>query len=298
MTSTDALQKAFADLPDQITRTEIAAAAGLTETGVQNWFDAYPDFPPVVGKGGRFHLRDRDLVLAWLLGHPELLDSHRRGPKDLTERARSARPSNPVDEFLTVKETAQALGVSREAVQYYIASSAPGTTSDPFPPAIRQGRASLRSWPAVRSWVLRRADPLPGGNVSWEQLRPWLLAVHEQEKDEPDQGHDDKGLTYAQRDVLERARVATANGYQVPAEWTAEALGLDTLPVDEPDAAPKRLALTDLARELETSSGSLRGYVRRYPPGVRDPFPAADARGTRNVEDVRAWLRRSGPLAP
>jgi hypothetical protein len=299
VTSPHALRQAFAELPSQITVIEIAAVTGRTETGVQNWVDSYEDFPPVVGRRNRFHLRDRHRVLKWLLNHPNLLDENRRGPQDVGKRARAARPSS---ELLTVKETAEALGVTREAVQYYASSFTPETTNDPFPPATRQGRASIRSWPAVRSWLLRRDDPLPSGEVSWQELRSWLLAVHELEKDEPVQGRDDQGLTFAQRDVLERVRVATAQGHTVPDEWTAEVLGLDSLDTAEtPDAGPAaavRLTPSDLARELDISIGSLRGYERRYPAGCRDPFPAKDARSARDVEEVRAWLSRTGALAP
>lgn len=295
---TSAIQKAFAKLPVQITVPDIATATGRTESGVHNWIDAYDSFPPTEGQQGRFHVRSRDKVLDWLQQHPNLLDERRRGPQDLAQRARAARPSA---ESLTVKETAEVLGVTREAIQYYAASAKPGLSSDPFPPATRQGKISLRSWPAVRSWILRRNDPLPSNAASWQELRTWLLAVHDQEKNDPNPGRDEQGLTYAQRDVLERIRVATAQGHTVPDEWTAEVLGLDSLDAAEtPDAGPAaavRLTPSELAAELGITIGSLRGYARRYPADCRDPFPAKDARSARDVQEVRNWLSRTGALS-
>ncbi|MER0477035.1 hypothetical protein ABR737_01450 [Streptomyces sp. Edi2] len=299
LTSSHDLEQAFADLPSSITRKEIASAARRPEEGVQDWIDAYDDFPPVVGRRGNHPCRDRDGVLAWLLDHPHLFTEKRRGPQDIAQRARAASP----ELLVTVKGLADALGLAREAVQYYTATFTPEKTTDPFPPAARQGRTTVRSWPAVRSWLLRRNDPLPSGELRWPELRSWLLAVYEQEKDEPVQLHDEHGLSLAQRDVVERVRVAVASGHSVHAQWASEVPGLNrakaaaALSAGAGPVLSQRLAPTALARELGISIGSLRGFERRYPDWCRDPFPAKDGSGARDVEEVRAWLRR-GDLLP
>ncbi|WP_331750762.1 hypothetical protein OG215_36280 (plasmid) [Streptomyces globisporus] len=291
-----AIKKAFAELPEQVTVPQIATATGRTDSGVQNWIDTYDDFPDVLDVKDRFHLRLRRDVLNWLAKHPNLFDTKRRGPQKLDERALAARPAA---EFLTVKETAETLGVSRESIQYYAASAKPEVSRDPFPPAVRRGTSSLRSWPAVRSWILRRDDPLPSSPLPWEELRTWLLAVHDLEKDDSAPGLDDRGLTYAQRDVLERVRVAVAQGHTVPDGWAEGVLGLNPDDAVTPDAGPVaagRMTPSQLAAELGISLGSIRGYARRYPAGCRDPFPPKDEHSARDVEEVRSWLSRSGSL--
>ncbi|MFI1530937.1 helix-turn-helix transcriptional regulator [Streptomyces griseus] len=291
-----AIKKALAELPEQVTVPQIATATGRSDSGVQNWIDTYDDFPDVVGGKGRFHLRLRRDVLAWLAKHPNLFDTNRRGPQKLDERALAARPAA---EFLTVKETAETLGVSRESIQYYAASAKPEVSSDPFPPAVRRGTSSLRSWPAVRSWILRRDDPLPSSPMPWDELRTWLLAVYDLERGDSSPGLDDRGLTYAQRDVLERMRVAVAQGHAVPDGWAEEVPGLNLDTAATLDALPvaaRRLTPSQLAAELGISLGSIRGYARRYPAGCRDPFPPKDEHSARDIEEVRSWLSRSGSM--
>ncbi|MFG3429675.1 helix-turn-helix transcriptional regulator [Streptomyces californicus] len=288
-----AIKKAFAELPELITVPQIASATGRSDSGVKHWIDTYDDFPGVVEVKDRFYLRLRRDVLTWLTEHPNLLDARRRGPQKLAERALSARPAS---EFLTVKETAEALGVSRESIQYYAASAKPEVSSDPFPPAVRRGTSSLRSWPAVRSWILRRDDPIPSSPLSWEELRTWLLAVYDLEKDDSAPGLDDRGLTYAQRDVLERMRVAVAQGHAVRDGWAEEVPGLNLDTAVASPIAARRLTPSQLAAELGISVGSIRGNERRYPAGCRDPFPPKDKHSARDVEEVRSWLSRSGSM--
>ncbi|MFK0047994.1 hypothetical protein ACIQU4_28675 [Streptomyces sp. NPDC090741] len=299
MTTHKALKERFAALPDRITREEIAGATFRKVTGVQNWINAYEDFPPVVGKRERSGVRERDAVLVWLLEHENLLQERRPGPRNLTGQVRSARPGRVV----TVVDLTSVLGVNRAAVTHY-AKTAPEGSADPFPPYTERGRQSVRSWPAVRSWLLRRDDPLPQGDTSWEDLQKWLLAVYEVDKDDESLGHDEHGLTVAQRDVLERVRVAKAARRRVPAEWAAEVLGLSgpkdvarllAAPV-APAPLAEHLGPAALAREVGISERSLDGYARRYPAGCADPFPAKGDDGLRSVADVRAWLARTGSL--
>ncbi|MFI1765123.1 hypothetical protein ACH41H_24125 [Streptomyces sp. NPDC020800] len=297
MTTHKALKERFAALPDRITLEEIASATFREVTSVKNWIDE--NFPPVVGKRGRAVVRERDAVLVWLLEHENLLRERRPGPRDITGQVRSARPGRVV----TLADLTNALGVTRWAVTYY-AKAAPEGSADPFPPYTTHGRQSVRSWPAVRSWLLRRDDPLPQGDTPWDELQKWLLAVYEVDKDDKSLGHDEHGLTMAQRDVLERVRVAKADRRRVPAEWTAEVLGLSgpkdvarllAAPV-APAPLAERLGPAALAREVGISERSLAGYVDRYPVGCADPFPAKGDDGLRSVADVRAWLARTGPL--
>ncbi|MFF8786916.1 hypothetical protein [Streptomyces sp. NPDC015125] len=293
MTSSHDLKQAFKELPSQITRRQILDATHRSAGALNSLIETYRDFPPLVGGRGNTHVRDRDAVLRWLLDHPELLGT-RRGPQVVAQRARTASPGL----LVTVKGLSTALGITREAVQYYTSHFTPEKSADPFPPATRQGRATVRSWPAVRSWLLRRDAPLPSGEITWPQLRSWLLAIYEQEKDEVGQLQDEHGLSLAQRDVLERVRVATALGHTVDAQWTA-----DLLDLDEPQAVAEllaggspvpngRLPLRALSSELGFGVHRLVGYARRYPAGCRDPFPPSDDCDTRDVEEVRAWLRR------
>ncbi|MER5617544.1 hypothetical protein [Streptomyces sp. NPDC002215] len=260
--------QAFAKLPDQVTVAESATATGRTESGVKNWIDTYDDFPSAEDRRDRLHLRRRDQVLNWLQHHPNLVNEDRRGSRNLAQRARAARPSA---EYLTVSETAEALGVTMASIQCYAASAKPQFSRDPFPPATRRGELSLRSWPAVRSWIPRRDEPLPSRVMPWQELRPWLLAVYDEEKDDPSPGCDERGLTYAQRDVLERTRVATAQGHAVPDRWTVEMFGAGSLDdaetADGVRAAADRIPPSELAAGLGITIGSLRGYARRPPAG-------------------------------
>lgn len=84
--------QAFAKLPDQVTVAEIATATGRTESGVKNWIDTYDDFPSAEDRRDRLHLRRRDQMLNWLRHHPNLVNEDRRGPRNLAQRARAARP--------------------------------------------------------------------------------------------------------------------------------------------------------------------------------------------------------------
>ncbi|WP_372412546.1 hypothetical protein [Streptomyces luteireticuli] len=292
------VEKAFAELPQRITTKQIAQATGRTTAGVGNWINNKklgfpgPSGPP----SGRTQLRDRDEVLAWYIKQP-FSGTERRGPRDVTAAARSARPERT---RLSVAEIAGILQVSPRAVQYHMT---PERDTDPFPPADAHGD---REWAAVRAWLLRRdaplPDPTPDGGREWPKVRAWLLAVHDQEQDEDSAPRDEAGLTYGQRDVLERARVALAEGEDVPLQWLAEVTGLDDLGEVErlvregswPPGTPDRLRPTALATELGITRHKLRHLAEKHTGS--NPFPEPDETGARDTAQVRAWLKRHGML--
>ncbi|MFF9785648.1 hypothetical protein [Streptomyces nigrescens] len=297
MKSLDEVRAAFAKLPPDVTAKEIAEATGRAH--IWNWSDptkGFTGFPAPKEPVSRPPVRDRDAVLEWYEKQP-FAQPDRRGPRDLTDAIRAARPTTS---HLSASELAKVLGITRRAVNKYADRYTPDKTTDPFPQADSEG---TRSWSAVRAWLLRHHDPLPKAG-SWTAVREWLLR-NQADGTESKAGRvfvDELGLTVGQRDLVERARVATAAGVSVPAEWLAELLSLDdpkqasqlmrgTGAVSPP---VRRLKPTALARELGVSLETVKYYAKtRTPEKTADPFPEKDSSSARDVAEVRAWFERN-----
>ncbi|MGW1290633.1 hypothetical protein ACWD4N_45475, partial [Streptomyces sp. NPDC002586] len=260
----------------------------------------------VVEKKGRSEYRNRDEVLKWYLNKP-LSQSNRRGPRDVTEAALAAQPS---ELFLSAAVIADVLGITRRAVYKY-ADHNGADSADPFPEPNPDGR---RSWSAVRAWLLRHKDPMPqpgpGGERDWPLLQAWLLRLHTPQSELTGEVVlDELGITWGQRDVVERARLARAAGETINPEWLAQALELESpeqavLLLDGQSLRPpaeSRMDIPDLASALNTPVETVKRCIRtRTPDTSDDPFPAADDLGTRDVHEVEDWLRRNqiGPFRP
>jgi hypothetical protein len=302
--SVEQVQEAFAKLPPQVTGVQIAAATGRTT--ITNWVVNYDDFPQVVRTEGRAEYRDRDEVLEWYISKP-LSQSNRRGPRDVTAAALAARPS---ELFLTAAVIGSTLGITRRAVYKYNDHFG-ADSADPFPEPNSDGR---RSWSAVRAWLLRHKDPLPqpgpDGVRDWPLVQAWLLRHHTPKSQITDEVVlDELGVTWGQRDVIERARLARAEGETIDAEWLARELELEgpeqaDLLLDGQSLRPSAESQMDipaLASALETTVETLKRFIStRTPDTSDDPFPAADDLGNRDVHEVADWFRRNqvGPFRP
>ncbi|WP_432139768.1 hypothetical protein [Streptomyces sp. bgisy154] len=299
---------AFAKLPPKVTASQIAEATGRAH--IHNWTDPTKGFVgfPKAERVGRTDYRDRGDVLEWYLNQ-DFSQEPRRGPRDLNDIARTARPPRT---HLTASEVADLLTITRRGVNKYGEIYAPGTTDDPFPRKDSDGRLS---WSEVRAWLLRHADPLPKpgpeGTREWSRVQIWLMRNHLHTVNYPSGRvfHDELGLTVGHRDVIERVRVARAAGEAIPAQWVAEALGLEDaeqadqllrgVPVASAPAPTRMLGPSALARELGVTLEQVRYYAKtRTPETSTDPFPAKDSRSARDLEEVRAWFVRNGvPVA-
>ncbi|MFF8994467.1 hypothetical protein ACF09H_31995 [Streptomyces sp. NPDC014983] len=288
---------AFAELPEHITTRDIANATGRGVPGVQNWITHDPTFPgESAPRKGRTRYRSNPKVLAWYLEQPFAGDD-RFGPRALGAIARQVRPEL---ERMTVTELAKVLGVTPAAVRHHITNNQPGECTDPFPEADEFGK---RSWPQVRSWLLRHDDPLPepgdDGTRDWAEVRAWLMRNLEGESHP-----DTEGLTPGQRDLVERARAAERAGVKVPAEWLSEVLGIkDTRTIGRllrgapRRTAPTRLRPTALARALGLTVSQVKHFERTYvSEHYDDPFPSKDENSARDVQEVRKWLARNNKL--
>ncbi|MDX3694959.1 hypothetical protein PV726_32400 [Streptomyces europaeiscabiei] len=302
--SVEQVEDAFSVLPKRVTGVQIAAATGRTT--ITNWVQNYPDFPEVVATEGRSEYRERDEVLAWYVSKP-LSRSNRRGPRDVTAAALAARPS---ELFLTAAVIGNTLGITRRAVykynDHYGADSA-----DPFPEPNDDGR---RSWSAVRAWLLRHKDALPqpgpDGERDWPLVQAWLLRHHTPKSQITDGVVlDELGVTWGQRDVIERARLARAAGVTIDAEWLASELELEgpeqvDLLLDGQSLRPpaeSRMDIPALASALDITVETVKRFISsRTAETSDDPFPAADDLGSRDVHEVEAWFRRNrvGPYRP
>ncbi|WP_329020397.1 hypothetical protein [Streptomyces sp. NBC_01601] len=293
---------AFAKLPPKITASQIAEATGRAH--IHNWSDANKGFVgfPEATREGRTDYRDRDEVLEWYLDQ-SFSQAPRRGPRDLTDITRTARPPHT---HLSASELADLLTITRRGVNKYADKYSPDATDDPFPLADGDGK---RSWSAVRAWLLRHADPLPkpgaDGRREWSTVQVWLTRnrLHTVDSLGGRVFRDELGLTVGHRDVIERVRVARAAGESVPAQWIADVLDLDDAEQAEQllqgapagPAPARRLGPTVLSRELGVTLEQVRHYAKtRTPETSADPFPEKDGRSARDPEEVRAWFARNG----
>lgn len=298
MKSRQEVIEAFAELPEDITTRDIAGATGRTVPAVQNWITHDPKFPgESAPRSGRTKYRSKEKVLEWYL-EQSFSGEDRFGPRAMGETARHVQPDL---DRMNIKELADVLKVTPAAVRHHITANPPGECADPFPETGEDGK---RSWPQVRSWLLRHDDPLPepdsGGSRDWAEVRVWLLRNLDD-----GQGHPDaEGLTLGQRDLIERARAAKAAGVKVPAEWLSEVLG-----IEDPRAVrrllrgapartqPTRLRPTALARHFGLTVSQVKHFERHYVSAwFSDPFPGKDDTSARDVEEVRAWLVRNNKL--
>ncbi|MYZ37923.1 MULTISPECIES: hypothetical protein [unclassified Streptomyces] len=298
MKSRQEVTEAFAALPEDITTRDIADATGRGVPGVQNWITHDSTFPgESAPRKGRTKFRNNAKVLEWYLKQPFASDD-RLGPRAMSETARQVQPEL---ERMNIKELADALKVTPAAVRHHITANQPGTCVDPFPAAGDDGK---RSWPQVRSWLLRHDDPLPGpgdaGTRDWAEVRGWLLRNLDDGRDHSDA----EGLTLGERDLIERARAAKAAGAKIPAEWLSEVLGIeDTRQVGRllrgapAQTQPARLRPTALARHFGLTVSQVKHFERTYATyWYGDPFPGKDENATRDVEEVGAWLARNNKL--
>ncbi|MEY9839441.1 hypothetical protein [Streptacidiphilus sp. EB103A] len=326
----DAVRQAFADLPAFVDVQQIADATGRTRYAVHNWI-LEAGFPAAVPdpalteeqaaelstRGGELRFRDRDAVLAWY--EDRFPDEQVFGPGD---SAQAALSMDVRLERVSVRKLAELFGVTLKGAYLWTEAD---LGSDPFPPVDDTAR---REWAAVRSWMLRKTDPMP--KVAEEQLEAWMRAhtgtsivgtgVADKHR-ATSQAHlekwvlrnmrakgpgtrvkDQYGLSIGHRDVIERARVANAAGRTVSAEWVAEKLGLTAERVAElleltatPGPAPRQ-RLSTLARDFGLNEPNLRYLASRYREG-EDPFPAP-VDHLYDEEAVRSWLERRNILTP
>ncbi|WP_446046016.1 hypothetical protein [Streptomyces olivaceus] len=298
MKSRQEVIEAFAELPEDVTTRDIAGATGRGVPGVQNWITHDKTFPgESAPPKGRTKYRSKAEVLKWYLKQPFAGDD-RLGPRAMGQTARQVQPEL---ERMNIKELADVLGVTPAAVRHHITANQPGECADPFPAAGDDGK---RSWPQVRSWLLRHDDPLPepgdAGTRDWTEVRGWLLRNAEDGQEQPDA----EGLTLGQLDLIERARAAKAAGVKIPAEWLSEVLGIeDTRQVGRllrgapAQKRPARLRPTALARSFGLTLSQVKHFERTYVArSYEDPFPGKDENAARDVEEVRAWLVRNNKV--
>lgn len=282
MTKIDDLKAAFAKLPERITLNDISRSTGRTLHSVRNWaYDdqQFPEFPPALSPPGPrgVKYRDRDAVLEWLLRQAFITDDNAAGPQAIAERARRARPRKVK---MTTRELGGVLGVTVRAVNYYAKQYSAEKTDDPFPEPDENGE---REWQAVRTWLLRHASS------------------ERQPSNPPTKTRDERGLTAREQEVLALVQAADAEGTPVTPAWLTQELQLRStdsarrlLRAVEPHRTKLRgrARPTALARAIGISLDMLKYYVNTYTEHEGDPFPPQDVNGTRDVEEVRAWVRR------
>jgi hypothetical protein len=240
-------------------------------------------------RGADPEYRDRKAVLTWYLNQP--FSVARRGPKDTVALALAAVPKAT---RLSVAQLTTELGLKEKKTVYYWAQTPESRPGDPFPPA---DSGSKREWAAVRSWLLRKDDPVP---EDAEELEAWVLRYAEH-VGPGSYLTDENGLTMGQRDAVERARVARAAGHGFGSRRLAQLLGLPTAKVSDllaRDGSPlpaSHLFPAALAEELGVDAKRLSHFARYYKTG-EDPFPPSVSGRGYEVEAARDWLQRRGLL--
>ncbi|MEU3904189.1 hypothetical protein AB0F20_10255 [Streptomyces goshikiensis] len=280
MKSLDEVKAAFALLPERVTLKQIADATDRELDSVRNWvYDKTADFPkdvPPPGPRGT-KLRDRDAVLAWYEAQPfAAQDTTIGGPRNIAETARRARPRHAK---MDTKDLARTLGITVRGVNYYAAAYTPEKSENPFPAADENGQ---RDWPAVRSWILENAE---------RDRKPSTPSTR-----------DERGLTAREQEVLQLVQDADARGEDVTVSWLTDKLGLKSadsarrllraIEKHRGPAASKMLRPVGLAEAANTTTDMIQYYAKTYGPDSADPFPAKNANGERNVDDVTAWIKR------
>ncbi|MEV6956570.1 hypothetical protein [Streptomyces sp. NPDC051183] len=279
MKSLDEVKAAFALLPERVTLKDIATATGRELDSVRNWvYDKTAGFPPDIPPPGTrgTQLRDRDQVLAWYESQPFAADSTTGGPRNVAESARRARPRKAK---MDTKDLARTLGITVRGVNYYASAYSADKSETPFPEPDEKGQ---RDWPAVRTWILENAE---------RDRKPSTPSTR-----------DDRGLTAREREVLEIVQAADAEGQDVTPQWLADKLGvksvdsarrlLRAIEKHRGSAAAKMMRPAALAEAAGTTTDMLKYYAKTFGPDRADPFPPKNANGERNVDDVKAWIKR------
>ncbi|MER6913938.1 hypothetical protein ABT354_19885 [Streptomyces sp. NPDC000594] len=280
MPTLDDVLKAFDELPDRITNSDIAKATGRTIHGVRNWIyqpEKYPGFPgedPPPGPRGTAY-RKRDDVRAW---YEENFPEDSTGPTGPTGIAETARRARPRHARMDSRELARILNITPRGVNYYATAYSPERSDNPFPQADDNGE---RDWKEVRAWIIDNAE-------------------RERKAPKPTT-RDARGLSAREQEALALVQEAEAAGTTVTPSWLAEQLDLKTvdsanrlLRAIAPHRTPgaERLRGAALAKAASVSTDMIKYYAKTYGPSAEDPFPPADEGGTRSVSEVKAWIKR------
>ncbi|MGA5820015.1 hypothetical protein ACPC54_19385 [Kitasatospora sp. NPDC094028] len=287
MKSLDEVKAAFAKLPPRVTLQQIAGATGRTIYGVRNWvadesleIPFPPEDPPPGPRGVKY--RQNQAVVDWYEKQPFATAERRTGPGEVAERARIARPRQA---RMNARELGHTLGLTEDGVNYYAKTYTPADSDDPFPEKDGEG---MREWNDVRAWIIRRAQ------------------VDRTPSKKPER--DELGLTPRQREALDIVLEADQKDENVSPEALAERLGLRS-----PDSAARLLRdieehvpenrrwrpsggrhrPTALAKALNISRDMVKYYAKNFTAANSDdPFPAPDENNTRDLAEVKAWLKR------